>query len=358
MATAQIAKLHYTSLDSIDLEESPDSVEKCPSKHASLFICCTYELLQQENESTPAHLMNRKGSIILFSLESERLTKQACLRTEAILDSKWKKTFNDENYIFATADAKGCVQFYSLLHKPKSSNVYKLDKIANSCSAKNGLALSLDWCSDGSLVSSSDSNGFISIINLTPNGPVQSGYWNAHNAEAWITSFNHWDDNIIYSGADDCKFCGWDVRSKTRMFTNSSHQAGVCSIQCNLLSPHIIATGSYDEYVRIWDLRNIRRLPLSEIHVGGGVWRIKWHASTQNIMLTACMFGGFNVIDFRNAASPIVSHSFNTAEGSLAYGADWVSSRNRDDIVASCTFYDRKLSIGILESDDSRRLLS
>jgi WD40 repeat protein len=39
----------------------------------------------------------------------------------------------------------------------------------------------------------------------------------AHELEAWIVAFDHFQPNVIYSGADDCTFKGWDLRQANRI---------------------------------------------------------------------------------------------------------------------------------------------
>ena len=38
----------------------------------------------------------------------------------------------------------------------------------------------------------------------------------------------------------------------------------------------IVATGSYDDHVRLWDVRALKS-PVSELNVGGGAWPCRWH---------------------------------------------------------------------------------
>jgi hypothetical protein len=43
-------------------------------------------------------------------------------------------------------------------------------------------------------------------------------------------------------------------------YTNrKAHGAGVCTISPHPVLPHVLATGSYDEHVRIWDTRMLTR---------------------------------------------------------------------------------------------------
>jgi diphthine methyl ester acylhydrolase len=72
----------------------------------------------------------------------------------------------------------------------------------------------------------------------------------------------------------------------------------VCSIQSSHLREHIFATGSYDEHLFIWDSRKMK-VPLIDHHLGGGVWRVKWHPTDPNRILTASMHNGFHIIGLK-----------------------------------------------------------
>jgi diphthamide biosynthesis protein 7 len=92
---------------------------------------------------------------------------------------------------------------------------------------------SLLFC-DQVIVSQSD--GHISSVHFTPNRPTVSQAWPAHDLEVWVASFDRWNENLVYSGADDCAMKGWDVRTDCSMpaFSNrKGHSMGVCTIASN-----------------------------------------------------------------------------------------------------------------------------
>lgn len=66
----------------------------------------------------------------------------------------------------------------------------------------------------GNIVTSM-SNGSVCILRPQgESGMVVTDTWEAHDYESWVAAWNYWDTNIIYSGGDDLKMKGWDMRQK------------------------------------------------------------------------------------------------------------------------------------------------
>ena len=85
------------------------------------------------------------------------------------------------------------------------------------------LALSLDWNSrrnatDKELeIAVSSSKGTVSIFSIKDN--LIENVWNrenCHEYEAWITSFDAWNRNVIFTGGDDGLLKIFDRRSDVR----------------------------------------------------------------------------------------------------------------------------------------------
>ncbi|KAF9365013.1 Diphthine methyltransferase [Mortierella sp. NVP85] len=348
------------SLDSDDTVYSADSIEFCPfQSHANFVACGTYQLTKDEAEGDtiettqtteepsttaadddsddneeevkPEKPMLRLGRLLVYDVQgtsddSRKLKNIACIDTEAILDMKWSHQLINGVPTLGVADASGGLSLYQF--KTGSSDLEMVTKYETNSDKK--LALSLDWSnrvqtSENPRIAVSLSNGDITVLDLDSASTLtETLTWHAHDLEAWIVGWNYHDTNVLYTGADDSLLKGWDIRMDCSFatFTSRTHKMGVCSIQSNPHDEHIMATGSYDDTVLIWDTRSMR-YPLSTTETGGGVWRLKWHPTRKDVLLTGCMYNGFHVLHYdSNWTTGTIGSSF-MEHKSIAYGVDW-----------------------------------
>jgi diphthamide biosynthesis protein 7 len=108
--------------------------------------------------------------------------------------------------------------------------------------------------------------------------------------------------------------------------------------------------------VRLFDTRKLST-PLTDVDVGGGAWRIKWHPSEvrKRDLLVASMHDGFKVVRFGplsedgdsfSGTSEIINR--NDDHSSMAYGADWCfagPNADKQTVIGGCSFYDHKMSL-------------
>ncbi|GAA50349.1 WD repeat-containing protein 85 [Clonorchis sinensis] len=203
--------------------------------------------------------------------------------------------------------------------------------------------------------------------------PLKIRTFCAHQFEAWCSSVDTLQDHVFYSGGDDGLCHVWDTRQSSHAVCTLKHELGVCSVRNHPMLLNIISTGSYDECLRVWDLRMVRpsatgnvtapSTPLSSCTVGGGVWRHKWSPSGDWI-LVAAMSAGFataklispTVTDAPKGDCLTVSiHPAGRFRSSaqLAYGIDWVEqpgsqASTRGWTVGTCSFYDNRVDFSQL----------
>ncbi|XP_073828088.1 diphthine methyltransferase [Musca autumnalis] len=345
--------LNIELLHDIDTEYSADSVEWCPHiNYRNIFACGTYQL-EENKEGEEEKPCQRKGRIYLF--EFDKLTKSLQelqrIETAAILDMKWLSCNSGcEVPTLATATALGKIEIFQL----ENCKLKLIESVALKSDDDNNLALSLDWnqSNESSLqqILASDSKGNISLLSRSNERNMEIlKSWHAHNFEAWICAFDKWDKNRIYSGGDDMLLNVYDLRSESRIMLNKSHTAGVTCLLSHPKREHILLTGSYDENLRIFDTRAMKG-PLNEINLQGGIWRIKPDPRDYNLMLCACMYHNFSIVDMGdgNASPPPSLVGEFVEHKSICYGADWgLNFEEGDDVLymATCSFYDHKLCV-------------
>ncbi|KAK0079458.1 hypothetical protein PV325_001246 [Microctonus aethiopoides] len=367
----------FTTLETFDTKFSADSVEWCPiDGFNDLFVCGTYELTKEKEELLQQQ--KRLGKIFLFRIISPgKLQLLQEINVPAVLDMKWAHVKCQKMIFLGVVNSIGYLQIYQLLTNENENKIELIMEKKLRKAEEEILALSLDWSTgkfpncdkDGDVEEAkiivSDSKGWITLFNLksTDLNIVESK--RVHDFEAWIAAFNYWDPNTIYSGGDDCKFKIFDARMGLQSAGCCKHHgAGVTSLHSNAFEEFSLASGSYDEILRLWDTRNFR-CPISETNLGGGIWRLKWDPFYGKYLFAACMYGGFRLVDCKKKECPEVIGEYNEHE-SIAYGCDWSflsSEKVSNDklspatcqkihLSATCSFYDHTLKLSSINFKD------
>ncbi|KAJ2841412.1 hypothetical protein IWW36_006265, partial [Coemansia brasiliensis] len=318
-----------TSLYSFDTEYCADSLEFYPFGETRRFLVGTYQLLQPSNAAQDTELSSkdsqRVGRIYVCDAvngdEGMQIIEKQRIETSAIFDIKWAYNLVSSKELAGVACADGSLAVYTT---GSQSDTRFLTPFA-ATQPQSSMCCSLDWSnridSSDPRVVTSYSDGSLQVFGVGESELQVIDQGQGHELEAWIGAFDYWNTSMVYSGGDDAMFKGWDLRVgfQAPIFNSQRHQAGVCSIQSNFHQQNILATGSYDENVFIWDTRNMR-MPMKELHVGGGVWRLKWHPKMASRLLVGAMYNGFHILDTSDSIQLCTSFM---GHESIAYGADW-----------------------------------
>ncbi|KRT84224.1 WD40 domain-containing protein, partial [Oryctes borbonicus] len=284
-----IKTLHY-----FGTEYCADSVEWCPHEpHQNILVCANYYLLPDNTVDK----QERIGRILLFRISSVgSLELIQSIKTVGILDQKWCHNKINGHSILGVVNAKNTIEVYKLVcddNKNWKLEILSQYEIIEEENTSETLILSLDWStgkyeSETPEIICSDSKGNIHRLKLQNENLELCNTWHAHEYEAWIAAFYYWNSNIVLTGGDDSKFLLFDTRVGTSPTNkNLHHEAGVTSIHSNAKTENVVVTGSYDTYLRLWDIRKIRT-PVNDFKMPETVWRLKWNPHNYSLVLAAC----------------------------------------------------------------------
>lgn len=311
----------------------------CIQVNGELIVVGTYKL----QEGT-----NRWGSLDIYRCDAfDEITRiENHVTKSAILDIK----FNHDRLLLVLAHSEG---YISLWRFETGGSPIMLSMKSIQVEEDRSVLVTLVQFNpvDANKVLVTLTSGYLAIVDLETS--IISWLDTAHDLECWTGNFSETVGPVVYTGGDDSALIAHDLRSNQTIFhTNySHHEAGVVGIlspsrSWNIGSPHQLWTGSYDDNVRILDLRVIDKELYSmpptikqKANLGGGVWRLIPKPQT-NRVLTCCMYNGGSILD-SSGGHIQVGRTFKGQHESMVYGADWME----DTKFVTCSFYDKIVHI-------------
>ncbi|KAL1530568.1 hypothetical protein AB1Y20_001469 [Prymnesium parvum] len=324
-----------------------DAVAFCPFEGLEhLLVCGCYQLLSEEDPP------RRVGELLLIDAsDPSSLRTLQRFHGPGVLDCQWVPGTPAGWRLLATASSEGGAHVYRLDGGELRDEGLAVCAGAGWCMALDGVAHS----GGAPQLALGGTAGTVHVCAVRADEVCVERWWQAHELECWAVGWACHPDlpMQLYTGADDGVLKTWDVRCDASegaaavAANRKGHSAGVCCISPSPLRSERVATGSYDERVRLWDSRLLRQ-PLEEMSCGGGVWRLKWHPTRSELLLAACMHAGFCVISSPcdGGMHVVAEYTAHGTGAALAYGADWshaTTSAQGGLAAATASFYDKLL---------------
>ena len=193
-------------------------------------------------------------------------------------------------------------------------------------------------CAEANGIVVTGQDGLVHHLKAGATGIQQIQSRKQHELETWCVEVSRMDSNLVLSGADDSLLRGWDLRTPNASpaFSNRSHEAGVISLACNPNKDVQLLTGSYDEHVRLFDLRHMKAPLLRSNRLGDGAYQLSWHSQKCGLFAVAAMRCGFPIFELKdgdegdegeaaafNALGGYCEAAKEGSHGSLGYGISW-----------------------------------
>lgn len=187
--------------------------------------------------------------------------------------------------------------------KPDSDGSFKPDLVLKGHS-KEGYGLAWSPHEQGQLLSGSDDciicTWDISHGTKTSNILNPTATYSGHTSVVEDVAYHQHHPQLFGSVGDDCKLMIWDTRdanySKAK-HTVDAHAKDINCLAFNPFSEFLLATGSADKTVALWDLRSLK----SKLHSFEGhtedVYQVGWSPHNETILASASLDRRINIWD-------------------------------------------------------------
>jgi diphthamide biosynthesis protein 7 len=308
----------------------------------------------------------------------------------AILDVHFPPTYLSPS-IFGVATSTGSLEIYQLI----DDNSKPFDSIENITATPRAvirktiptspdtLITAFSWHPTEPAIGMTLSTGSVYFVEVNIEESSLPRDVGMHDLEAWTCNFMP-DGTSLLSGGDDSALNLWELQAKSstpsgegsdfectqppqaRWKDAKIHGAGVTAILPldSTEKGTIILTGSYDDHIRLIHASPTgRRKVLTEMYLGGGVWRLKridiappptssanMSASSNLLLLASCMHAGARIL--RLTCKGDEDWEFEVLakfeeHKSMNYGSDCQSGVNEKGqrTFITTSFYDRLLCL-------------
>lgn len=273
-------------------------------------------------------------------IKLEENTKTSNILNYGILDIKQK-----EKNIY-TSNSDGSISIFD-----NNNNTDKFNLIDNLIINENNCSNVLDLCKENNnFIAIGMNNGEYAVLDTTTNMIINVSK-QIHEYGLWALFFN--TESNLFTGADDNTIHLNDLRTNTKVGSYKEHTAGITHINRLLNKEYEYLTGSYDESVTIFDIRNLKQSVYKQ-KLGVSVWDIKQTLYENNkkekktLFSMSSIYEGLNIYEFNTENYNLeMKYEFKEHE-TIVYGVDVCLYSHTSDsdirynklIVTSCSLYD------------------
>jgi diphthamide biosynthesis protein 7 len=286
----------------------------------------------------------KSGGFQLFSIDSTNHLSciQDLLLEYGVLDMKFNKNTifssnsNSSFSIFEYEEDSSHISFLKNISIPQ-----KVNNNENTC---NTLDISCVEYDQSILLSMND--GSFHLYSLEKDEFTSNHQ--AHEYGLWSCLIL--DQNTFLTGSEDSILKMWDKRTDLNkaVSVNKEHSASINCIYKYFASETEIITGSYDESLRIIDIRNLTST-IEKKKLNHSIWDINQQIlKGKNYLLMSCIYEGFRIYEVQKGNDLIevmkmeISQDEDNKHGTIVYGVDCFQKEDCLNI-SSCSFYDNKI---------------
>ncbi|CAG8528598.1 13544_t:CDS:10 [Acaulospora morrowiae] len=206
------------------------------------------------------------------------------------------------------------VQIYSSQNFKVKKNISRFNDIAYCGTIRN----------DGKLLVAGDATGLIQVFDTNSRAILRT--MRGHDLPVHITRFMP-NNSQIFSCSDDKSVRIWDIPGQEATSILQGHQDYVRAGVINNDNPHLVLTGSYDQTIKLWDLRSntcaismVHDAPVEDVLMFSNGGMIV-SAGGPTITVWDTIAGGRVVRSVSNHQKTITSMCFNQSQSRIITGS-------------------------------------